>query len=126
MRTLVRLECAAAYAVHTDARNFRHGALGVRADGAQVLSRNSASEEPNPDAHAEARLARKMGGGIVYVARVTQAGDWAMSRPCLPCLLRMRSKGVERVYYTISPGEYGVLQLRANGVRAHAYRRGRR
>ncbi len=89
-------------------------AIGVRRDGALVHATNKAQLAngfvPVPSTHAEARLCRKLDAGAeVYVARVTRDGLWAMSRPCEGCEAALRARRVRRVYYTIGPGEYGVL-----------------
>jgi pyrimidine deaminase RibD-like protein len=48
----------------------------------------------------------------VYVARVTRHGTDALARPCLLCQEIMREAGVKKVYYTIEPGSFGMLDLR--------------
>lgn len=108
------LEMAAHFAAletRPDDRNFRLGAVGIRGDGVIVCARNSACREPTPDAHAEARLARKLGGGTVFVARILQNGQWGLARPCPPCLTRLKAKRVERIFYTIGPNEWGCLYV---------------
>lgn len=101
-----------------DRRNFWLGAIGIRADGATVSSRNgavsySASVETyhlNPNSHAEGRLLRKLGkGGIVYVARVFRKDrTLAMARPCGMCQTRLKAFGVKKVFYTIDDHHYGI------------------
>ncbi len=101
-----------------DRRNFWLGAIGIRADGATVSSRNgavsySASVETyhlNPNSHAEGRLLRKLGkGGIVYVARVFRKDrTLAMARPCSMCRIRLKANKVHKVYYTIDEHHYGI------------------
>ena len=91
-------------------------AVGVRRDGALVRATNKARLAngylPVPSTHAEARLCRKLDAGAeVYVARVVGDGSWAMSRPCERCRLALVARRVRRVYYTIAPGEYGVMDL---------------
>jgi tRNA(Arg) A34 adenosine deaminase TadA len=97
-------------------QGFYLAAIGVRRDGAIVRATNKAlrdgSSNPIPSTHAEARLCRKLDAGAdVYVARVTRDGSWAMSRPCEGCQSALRARRVRRVYYTIGPGEYGVMHL---------------
>lgn len=96
-----------------DPRGFLIGAVGVRADGVLVSSKNVAATDLAPNHHAEARLARKLTpNSTVWVARVLRAStDWAMARPCQGCQNRMKSVGVQRVVYTIGPNEWGVLIL---------------
>jgi len=46
----------------------------------------------------------------VFVVRVKKNGERALARPCALCLFVLRGQGVGRVFYTIGPGEYGVLK----------------
>lgn len=97
-----------------DRRHHRLGAVGVRRDGALVHARNGASVQKNPSGHAEARLCRKLDQSAkVFVARVLrkQPLELALARPCVQCLARLKSHGVRRVYYTVSEGEWGILEL---------------
>lgn len=91
-------------------------AVGVRRDGALAHATNKAMRAngylPVPSTHAEARLCRKLDASAeVYVARVVGDGSWAMSRPCERCRLALVARRVRRVYYTIAPGEYGVMDF---------------
>lgn len=109
------LNLAALFAVSSapDIRNFRLGAVGERNDGVRVFARNGSGIVPTPDAHAEARILRKLDvDATVYVARILRNNQWALAKPCQPCQKRLAAKGVSRVYYTIAPGEYGCLILR--------------
>ena len=91
-------------------KNFFLGCIAIRQDGAEVKSRNSKVQNPHPDGHAEAKVLKKTGkGAILWVARVLKDGKtWAMAKPCPKCQILIKNKGVERVYYTIGPGEHGV------------------
>lgn len=99
----------------SDRKSYKHfflGAIGIRADGASVSATNVRTMLRCGDAHAEARLSRKLDvGSIVYVARAAKNGDWAMSRPCPLCERALRNKGVKKVYYTIGPNEFGCIIL---------------
>lgn len=91
---------------------FRLGAAGLRKDGVVVVSFNGVPKFPNWKHHAESRLCKKLTPeSIVAVARVLWNGELANSRPCKGCQKCLRRKGVSVVYYTIGPGEYGVLKL---------------
>jgi tRNA(Arg) A34 adenosine deaminase TadA len=93
-------------------RRFRLGAVGVRSDGAIVTSNNISNRLPEPNAHAEARLTRKLDwGSTVYVVRILSDGSLATARPCKHCLNTMRLRGVRYVYYSISDKEHGRLTL---------------
>lgn len=108
------LELAAAYAPSTveDPRCFRLGAVGLRSDGVVVYARNGSGWLPSPDAHAEARLVRKLDrGATVYVARILANGEWAMAKPCPTCMPRLRAKKVVRVFWTINKNEFGGMIL---------------
>lgn len=110
MRPHQYLNMAAEIAFRDDGRTYHLGAVAVRSDGAMVSARNSRTECPNRRAHAEYRVARKSDvGATVFVARITRAGEWATARPCINCQRAMRSRGIKKVYYTISPDEYGCL-----------------
>jgi hypothetical protein len=121
MHELIRL--AGNYALTkndpNDRRNFLIGAVGQRRDGAIVHSRNlsiSDIKPPNikfkrfPNSHAERRLIGKLDyGSVIYVARIARGTrDLAMARPCELCRAVIENHGVLKVYYSISPNEYGI------------------
>lgn len=104
-----------------DTRSHRLGAIGVRSDGVMVAAYNGTAyyngaiyrQNPKrmPSMHAEARLTRKLDFySTVYVARPMKTG-LGLARPCPSCQRALRRKRVERVYYTISDNEYGVMEL---------------
>ena len=100
-----------------DERSFLIGALAIRKDGCMVKALNGPSQFPMRTAHAEYRLSSKIDiGSIVYVARV-RIGDGALaiSRPCDSCLSALMSKGVSKIFYSITSDEYGVINLK-NGI----------
>lgn len=91
-------------------RQYRIGAVGIRRDGATVVSNNVPSRLQEPAAHAENRLCRKLDrGAIVYVVRLRRDGGLAMARPCGNCREIMKVRGVKRCYYSINNNEYGVI-----------------
>jgi hypothetical protein len=96
-----------------DERSFLLGAVGIRADGVLVKSSNASAEIPNRFLHAEKKLSAKLTPrSIVYVARIRlDNGQYGMAKPCWDCEKVLRSKGVSRVYYTISYNEYGVINF---------------
>jgi len=89
------------------------GAIGVRSDGTVVQSYNGSSFERAPDAHAEARLSRKLDhGSTVYVARTRRDnGKIAMAKPCKMCQAVMRNRGITKVFYTINESSWGTIEL---------------
>ncbi len=101
-------------------RTFRLGAVGIRADGKIVKSVNGSTPSFNaphskanePSIHAEYKLCRKLTAySKVYVARIDRSGNWAMAKPCQGCMLMLQAKGIKRIFYTISPNEYGSIQI---------------
>lgn len=96
-----------------DQRTFYLGAVGIRDDGVMVSAYNAPSKEPCARAHAEARLVRKLSKySIVYVTRIARgSNDWALAKPCNSCMMALRRAKVKKIYYTIGPGEYGVINL---------------
>lgn len=92
------------------------GAIGVRKDGAIVHADNggirSVGDARVLCGHAERRLSRKLTFySVVYIARVLNVLSWGMAKPCPVCEQVLRRRHVRRVYYTIAPNEYGVLDL---------------
>ncbi len=95
-----------------DDRNYFLGAVGLRSDDVLVFAANGAPKYPEPKHHAEYRLSRKLGrNSIVYVARTLANGMWSNGNPCTNCRARLANVGCRKVFYTISAGEYGVLEL---------------
>ena len=93
-----------------DCRRYRLGAVGIRKDGTIVMSKNIPNRLPEPSAHAEARLSRKLDrGAMVYVVRIDREGALTTARPCKTCQKIMRIRGVKRCYYSISESEYGAM-----------------
>lgn len=102
---------AEAAALKNDIRCHRLGAVGLRSDGTLVAAYNGPAKNKQPSAHAEARLCRKMDYyGTVFVVRRTPNG-YGLARPCANCQTILKSRKVERVYYTVGPTEYGVLEF---------------
>lgn len=98
-----------------DDRRYYLGAVGIRRDGVTVVSNNIPNMHPEPQAHAEARLTKKLDrGSVVYVVRVSKKGDFTSSKPCKHCQRMMKARKVKRCYYSISGNkgkltEYGVI-----------------
>jgi len=97
-----------------DQRVHRLGAVGIRSDGVIVAAPNAPAPDVTPAVHAEARLSRKLDkGATVYVVRVSNdpVFKYKLARPCPSCQNHLRKRRVERVYYSISDTEYGVMEL---------------
>jgi deoxycytidylate deaminase len=88
----------------------RHGAVVVR--GGRVLSIGINKLKNDPEhvqeynkcsVHAEADALYRVkipAGSTVYVARINNAGETRLSRPCSNCYSLMKSLGVSKVIYT--------------------------
>lgn len=130
LKKLVEAAGVAMPSVVNDRREFWLGCIGIRKDGAIVSSKNGPvnlslpqdkfvkkTSRRNifyPTSHAEGRVLRKLGyGGILYVARVSRlTGGYTIAKPCEMCATRIKSKRVEKVYYTISNKQYGVWHVK--------------
>ena len=93
-----------------DPREYWLAAIGIREDGTFVCSKNGAVHSTSvvgyrliPSSHAEGRVIRKMDvGGIIYVARVLRRDrSLCSAKPCKMCSILIKSKGIEKVYYSI-------------------------
>ena len=100
-------------AIHgKDCRRYHIGAVGIRTDGTIVKSKNIPCRLPEPQAHAEARVCKKLNkGSVIYVVRIYANGDYAMARPCRTCRKIMKSNGIKRCYYSVGNNEYGVINF---------------
>jgi tRNA(Arg) A34 adenosine deaminase TadA len=100
-----------------DGKEYLLASLIQRKDGAIVISYNAKTKEPTPSCHAEARALRKAdAGAILYVARVTRDGKWAMSKPCKYCQSYIKNRRIKKVYYTIGPNEYGIWNVEKSNI----------
>jgi deoxycytidylate deaminase len=53
-------------------------------------------------------------GMDMYVVRIHRSGELANSRPCILCQRVMAKFGIKRCYYSITPTEFGVMDVRKN------------
>lgn len=92
------------------------GAIGWRRDGAIVHAFNAGDQRHrSPQTHAEFRCCRKMEkyAPEIYVARITRNdGKMALAKPCSTCFAILKNRKIQRVYYTISDFEYGVIDFK--------------
>lgn len=104
-RTLILAALAAARA-GDPARGYRVGAAARRRDGVVVRAHNSAAVGGRCyGGHAEARLIRKLDRtAVACVVRLWQDGALAIAKPCGRCAAALRSRGVQRVVYSVSGG----------------------
>lgn len=92
-------------------RRQLHAAIGIRSDGAIVVSKNGHQKYPTPSHHAESRLCRKLGkrAQLVIVVRVNRQGQWMMSKPCPNCTRALERAGVKRILYSVGHEQYETL-----------------
>lgn len=100
-------------------QEYRLAAIGIRADGVEVVSTNKSSRPRTPrgklpcrlrSSHAEIRLSHKLTpGSTIFVVRVNRSGEWAMAKPCPACQQHLIWKGIDRIYFTVSPDVYCLL-----------------
>ena len=64
--------------------------------------------EEHSDIHAEADLAlngyEAICGRMIYVARLTRDGEWALAKPCEACMALLAHAEVKGVVWTTGPG----------------------
>ena len=95
-----------------DERSFLIGAIAIRNDNVIVRSSNGPSKEPCANAHAEARLSKKIdNNSIIYVARVLKNGNWALAKPCPGCINFLKRRKVKRIYFTTGPNSWDTITL---------------
>lgn len=93
-------------------RNYMIGAVGIRSDGAIVVSYNGHSQFPERTIHAEYRCAKKLdSGAVVYVARIRIDGSWGNAKPCHSCMKTLISRGVSKIYYTTGINTFESMML---------------
>ncbi len=95
-----------------DFRAHRVGCVLRRKDGVVIRYANQCCHVRTPRMHAEARCARKATpGSVAWVVRVLTDGSLAMAKPCRACQVQLKAYGVDRVYYSIGPGEFMTMDL---------------
>lgn len=106
MNVLWYLDLAAQVAViKDDSRTYRHGGVGLRRDGVLVAASNGSPQFPEPLAHCEARLCRKLGKhGVVFLVRVLADGSWGNTFPCSKCQILLMNKKVKVGYFSTGVG----------------------
>lgn len=128
------LQIAAQAAVPTDEcdmREFWVGCVGLRTDGATVISKNSSIFTTDvgddfqiiPTVHAEPRALRKLNwGSIMFVARVMRSDNgYGMARPCPTCQIFIKSKGIKKVYYSVNSKCFGRWDVKKDVDRIYFF-----
>lgn len=108
-----------------DVRHFLVGAIGLRSDGVMVESFNSPTPFPVRQIHAEYRLLNKLDyNSNIYVARLKgeNISHFGMSAPCADCAKYIRTKKVNRVYYTINDSKYGIWDVKNDNHKICSFR----
>jgi len=98
----------------TDYKHYWLGAIGIRNDGCLVHANNIRNMTNAVDCHAEARLAKKLDvGSIVYVVRIQKStNNYMCAKPCGGCYLKLKNRGVKKIYYSINNNTYGVIVVK--------------
>jgi tRNA(Arg) A34 adenosine deaminase TadA len=94
-------------------RKYCLGAVAKRTDGALVYAYNGRPLNVHAPSHAEFRLSKKLdSSSTVFVSRVNRnTGVIALSKPCNACQIALKSRNVNKVIYSITDKEYGVMFL---------------
>lgn len=110
-KTWKYLEMAAAEAVkNQDGRHYLVGCVAIRGDGAMVRASNGPTPVPTREMHAEYRVSKKLDyDAVVYVARVLKDGSFGMAMPCASCLKALKTKRVQKIFFTISSEDFGII-----------------
>ncbi len=99
---------------------FTLAAVGVRTDGANIVSVNGWNVDVEPKHHAEGRAARKLDvGAVLYVARVRKDGTVAMAKPCPACQTLLKARRIFEVHFTIDEASWGSLNLSQGTEKTH-------
>ena len=82
---------------------YRHGAIALRSGSVVGKGYN------HHGVHAEHSCLsgiwpNKRKGLIVWVGRITKAGNWADSKPCEGCKEKLREDGIRKVIYSTPEG----------------------
>jgi deoxycytidylate deaminase len=104
---------------------WKHGAVVVRGGRVVGFAPNKFRNTPEVDAdnvtdHAEAAVIRELlknysdlRNGVIYIARISNAGETRMSRPCPNCMKLIVDAGIKEICYTNEVGGYSVEQIRS-------------
>lgn len=108
---------------------WKHGAVVVRGGRVIGFAPNKFRNSPNVDSdnvtdHAEAAIIRELlknytdlRGGVIYIARISNAGEVRMSRPCVNCMKLIVEAGIKEIVYTNDVGGYSIEQIRSLAIR---------
>lgn len=67
--------------------------------------------------HAEMHACQGMSfselrGSVLYVVRLSPAGNVRLAKPCQECLHFLAGVGIKKIYYSIGEDSYGLLRWR--------------
>jgi deoxycytidylate deaminase len=76
-----------------------------------------------PTVHAEPRALRKLNwGSTMFVARVMRNNkEYGMARPCPTCQIFIKSKGIEKVYYSVNSKCFGKWVVKKDTDRIYKF-----
>ncbi|MFD9053621.1 deaminase [Streptomyces zaomyceticus] len=114
--TVAKIDLAIKQALLSDCRQ-RVGAVLVAGGRVLAASPNLRRNDPAVDYrhatfHAEEAVLRRAvraAGAVLYVARVSAAGEPAMAKPCERCELIIIAAGVRRAFYTLNSRGLGRI-----------------
>ncbi len=104
-------------------KKFKHAAILFKGNSIVKSASNSTKTHPLPTngntaitnkLHAEQKCLYKTmntEGLDLLVVRVNNQGDFAYSKPCSMCMKMITEKKLRRVYYSIGPNEFGVIDI---------------
>jgi len=112
IQQMLKIACEVAL-MGDENRKYCLGAVAKRKDGALVYSYNGRPTDVHAPSHAEFRLSKKLDTSkTIFVARINRnTGIIGLAKPCGACQIAIKSKMINKVIYTISDKEYGVLFL---------------
>lgn len=117
------LQVAIALAEQNQAPKWKLAAVGTLGGSVLGVGINTFEQNDSPPGtinwfdlgrHAETNCLRACGKvpKTIYVARTTKKGLPALALPCRKCYTSLCDAGVKRVVFTVSPNEYGTINLR--------------
>lgn len=117
------LQVALALAQQNSAPKWKLAAVGTLGGAVQGVGINTFEQNASPPGtihwsdlgrHAETNCLRACGKvpKTIYVARATKKGLPALALPCRNCYTALCEAGVKRVVFTVSPTEYGTINLK--------------
>ena len=124
MKLTKMMELALELASRSEMRTFRHGCILIHRNKISSLGYNKYSdkflnlkERFTTTCHAEINCLqnctdrRKIHESVLFVVRTSALGCVSESKPCKICMSKIRSLGIKKVMYSISPNQIGIIRL---------------